>query len=71
MGCMAVPSVMAAMFAASKAAFAEAYAAYSLSGTACPFPLASRNWWNWPGCGSVPITVPNRDGSHAQPQKWP
>jgi hypothetical protein len=45
---MAVPSVMAANVASIEAAFAEAYAAYSLSGLRV-VRLRQRNWWELAG----------------------
>jgi creatinine amidohydrolase len=49
-----------------QAAFAEAYAPFSLRGESCPFRLTSANWWELPGVSQICARwFPIGDGSHA------
>jgi creatinine amidohydrolase len=52
------------------AAFAEAYAAYSFGGEACPYRLMLRNWWELPGIEKLCASLfPVGHGSHATPSE--
>ncbi|XBQ17540.1 MAG: creatininase family protein [Oceanicaulis sp.] len=49
-----------------QAAFAESYAAWSMDGEACPYRLASKNWWELDGVGALCKSLfPVGEGSHA------
>jgi creatinine amidohydrolase/Fe(II)-dependent formamide hydrolase-like protein len=53
-----------------EAAFAEAYAAWSLRGEPAPFACKLRNWWELPGVGELARELyPHGHGSHATPSE--
>jgi creatinine amidohydrolase/Fe(II)-dependent formamide hydrolase-like protein len=53
-----------------EAAFAEAYAAWSLKGEPAPFACKLRNWWELPGVAELQKTLyPTGLGTHATPSE--
>lgn len=53
-----------------QAAFAEAYAAFSLAGERAPFACTLRNWWELPGVDALSREMyPTGLGSHATPSE--
>jgi len=48
------------------AAFAEAYAGFSLAGEPAPFVCKQANWWEMPGVAqAIAEVIPSHDGFHA------
>ena len=56
--------------ASIEAAFSEAYARFSFTGTVCPFALRLRSWWQLPGLSELTAQMfPSGHGTHATPSE--